>query len=147
MRLFIVLIMTMSTSISVLSQNPLDDYVSNFTYEDRKEMKVSSEQIVELLASGEAILLDIRFKEEQQSWAMPYATMMPLPEIPGRYEELDKSKTIVAACPHRDRAIIAMMYLKSKGFEAKYLNEGLLGLANYLRGDRAREFIRETGKK
>ena len=147
MRLFIVLIMTMSTSISVLSQNPLDDYVSNFTYEDRKEMKVSSEQIVELLASGEAILLDIRFKEEQQSWAMPYATMMPLPEIPGRYEELDKSKTIVAACPHRDRAIIAMMYLKSKGFEAKYLNEGLLGLANYLRGDRAREFIREKGRK
>jgi len=34
-----------------------------------------------------------------------------------------------------------MMYLKSKGWNAKYLNEGFPGLANYLRGDRAREFM------
>ncbi|MDZ7660413.1 rhodanese-like domain-containing protein [Fodinibius sp.] len=139
-------IMGISTT-PLSAQSTLDNYITSFDYEARKEMKVSSEEIVNLLISGDAILLDIRFEEEQQSWAMPYAMAMPLPKIPGRIEELDKSKTIVAACPHRDRAIIAMMYLKSKGFDAKYLNEGLLGLAEYLRGDRAREFIKELDNK
>lgn len=125
----------------ILGQSNLDNYLENFGYADRKEMKVSSEQIVKLLESGNVILLDIRFREEQQSWAMPFATMMPLHQLPERYTALDKSKTIVTACPHPDRAIMAIMYLKSKGYNAKYLNEGLLGLADYLRGDRAREFI------
>lgn len=141
----VITIMGLSTS-SSSAQTVLDNYITSFDYEARKEMKVSSEQIVNLLISGDAILLDIRFEEEQQSWAMPYAVLMPLPEISSRYDELDKSKTIVAACPHKDRAIIAMMYLKSKGFDAKYLNEGLLGLADYLRGDRAREFIEKLEK-
>ena len=142
----VIIIIGISTS-SVSSQSILENYITSFDYEARKEMKVSSEDIVNLLISGDAILLDIRFEEEQQSWAMPYAVAMPLPEIPGRIGELDKSKTIVAACPHRDRAIIAMMYLKSKGFDVKYLNAGLLGLAEYLRGDRAREFIKELDNK
>ena len=140
------IIMSISTT-SASAQSTLDNYITSFDYEDRKEMKVSSEDIVNLLISGDAILLDIRFEEEQQSWAMPYAKAIPLPEIPGRFDELDISKTIVAACPHRDRAIIAMMYLKGKGFDAKYLNEGLLGLAEYLRGDRARKFIKELDNK
>lgn len=142
-KLFCILGIMIGTTFTAMAQEPLDEYLAEYDYAARKQMKVSSEQIVELLTSGQAILLDIRFKEEQQSWKMPYAKMMPLPEIPSRYTELDKSKTIVAACPHSDRAIIAMMYLKSKGYDAKYLNEGLLGLADYLRGDRAREFTND----
>jgi hypothetical protein len=34
-----------------------------------------------------------------------------------------------------------MMYLKSKGYKVKYLSEGLLKLADYLRGDNAKNFI------
>lgn len=105
-------------------------------------MKVSNEELLELLLSKQAILLDIRFEEEQKAWSMPYAVFMPLPDLPARTTELDKSMTIVTACPHKDRAIMAMMYLKSKGFEVRYLQDGLLGLAEYLRGDKAREFIK-----
>lgn len=36
-----------------------------------------------------------------------------------------------------------MMYLKGKGYKVKYLQEGLLGMAKYLRGDKAREFIKK----
>ena len=36
---------------------------------------------------------------------------------------------------------MAMMYLKSKGYQAAYLKDGLLGLADYLRGDNANNFI------
>ena len=126
---------------SSFAQNELDTYLSNYSYENRKEMKVSSEQIVKLLQEKKAILVDIRFKEEQQAWSMDYALKMPLPTLPKRYPELPKDILIVTACPHKDRAIMAMMYLKSKGYQVAYLKDGLLGLADYLRGDQAADFI------
>lgn len=129
------------TSTIVTSQSKLDDFLSDFTYENRKEMKVSSEQIVTLLQNDQAILVDIRFEEEQAAWQMDYALKIPLATLPYRYNELPKDKLIVTACPHKDRAIIAMVYLKSKGYNAAYLSEGLLGLADYLRGDKAKNFI------
>lgn len=55
--------------------------------------------------------------------------------------ELDKTKLIVTACPHKDRAALVRMYLTIKGYRAKYLKDGLLGLVELLRGDRAQEFI------
>ena len=45
-------------------------------------MKVSSEQIVKLLQDKKAILVDIRFEEEQEAWGMDYALKMPLPTLP-----------------------------------------------------------------
>jgi len=56
-------------------------------------------------------------------------------------DKIDKKKLIVTACPHNDRAIIAMIYLKSQGYNVKYLSDGLLGLADYLRGNNALDFI------
>jgi hypothetical protein len=50
------------------------------------------------------------------------------------------------ACPHKDRAIIAMIYLRSKGIPAKYLTDGLLGLAENLRGDKAKDLIEDLRK-
>ena len=72
---------------------------------------------------------------------MGVAKSIPLPELPQRLNEIDKSKIIVTACPHKDRAIIALTYLKTRGYEAKFLEDGLTGLAEYLRGDRAYDFI------
>ncbi|MFO7828551.1 MAG: rhodanese-like domain-containing protein [Bacteroidales bacterium] len=121
----------------------LDDYLLNYDYESRKEMKINSEQLVELLKTGKAQLIDIRFEEEYQAWNMPFAISIPLPELPDNLDKIDKSKIVVTACPHKDRAIIAMTYLKTQGYEVKYLTDGLLGLANYLRGDNAREFMNQ----
>lgn len=39
-------------------------------------------------------------------------------ELPSRLDELDKDKIIVTACPHKDRAILAMAYLRTKGYRA-----------------------------
>ncbi|MBT8348095.1 MAG: rhodanese-like domain-containing protein, partial [Sulfurovum sp.] len=55
--------------------------------------------------------------------------------------EIDKIKTVVVACPHKDRAILAMVYLRSKGIKSKYLTDGLIGLAENLRGDNAKTFV------
>jgi rhodanese-related sulfurtransferase len=119
----------------------LSGYLSDYDYAARKAMKTDSEALVKMLAEGRAQLIDIRFKEEYEAWHMGVAKSIPLPELPQRLNEIDKSKVIVTACPHKDRAIIAMIYLKTKGYEVKYLQDGLTGLAEYLRGDRARDFI------
>lgn len=121
----------------------LEDYLLTYDYESRREMKINSEQLVELLKSGKAQLIDIRFEEEYKSWNMPFAISIPLPDLPNNLDKIDKSKIIVTACPHKDRAIIAMTYLKTQGYEVKYLTDGLLGLASNLRGDNAREFINQ----
>ena len=119
----------------------LSDYLSGYDYAARKAMKTDSEALVKMLTEGKAQLIDIRFKEEYEAWHMGVARSIPLPELPRRLNEIDKSKVIVTACPHKDRAIIAMAYLKTQGYEAKYLQDGLTGLAEYLRGDKARDFV------
>lgn len=136
-----------TTAVSVYGQTALDNYLLNYTYESRKKMKISSEQIVHLLQNDEVVLVDIRFKEEQATWQMNYAIKMPLSTVPNRFTELPKDKLIVTACPHKDRAILAMMFLKSKGYKVAYLKDGLLGLAEYLRGDKAKHFIKNFKKQ
>jgi rhodanese-related sulfurtransferase len=124
----------------------LDDYLTSFTYQERKDMKIDSVELVELLKSGEAQLIDIRFPEEFAAWHMGFAKNIPLNELPSRLSELDKNKLIVTACPHYDRSSMARLYLITKGYKARYLNDGLLGLADLLRGDRAREFANSPAK-
>jgi rhodanese-related sulfurtransferase len=125
----------------------LDDYLTSFTYQERKDMKIDSVELVELLKEGKAQLIDIRFPEEFAAWHMGFAKNIPLNELPSRLNELDKSKLIVTACPHYDRSSMARLYLVTKGYRARYLNDGLLGLAERLRGDTAREFMTTPTKK
>lgn len=119
----------------------LENYLSGFDYQARKDMKIDSETLVKGLAEGEIQLIDIRFKEEFKTWRMEFAISIPLNELPNRLNELQKNKIIVTACPHKDRAILAMAYLRTKGFRSKYLVDGLVGLSEYLRGDKARDFV------
>lgn len=129
------------------SDNELEKYVKNFDYDSRIEMKVKSEKLLDLLEDGKAVLVDIRFKEEQQAWGPNFGLKIPLSELPARLNELPKDKIIVTACPHKDRAIIAMSYLRSKGVPARYLSDGLIGLAENLRGDSALYFLMDLPKK
>ena len=123
---------------------PLDDYLAKFSYQERKEMKIDSKELVELLKKGEVQFVDIRFPEEFAAWRMGAAKNIPLSELPARLGELDKNKLVVTACPHNDRANLGRIYLTTKGYRAKYLEDGLLGLAALLRGDTAKGLIDAT---
>lgn len=143
---YFILVFLLVVTMTSFGQAPLDTFIADFDYESRKEMKVSSEELITLLQDDKAVLVDIRFAEEQVAWQMDYAIKMSLSTLPKRFDELPKDKLIVTACPHKDRAIIAMVYLKSKGYNVAYLCDGLLGLADYLRGDRANSFINNLKK-
>ena len=129
------------SGISSAQEITLEKYLLTFDYEARKDMKINSTELVALLKEGKAQLVDIRFEEEFMVWNMPFAISIPLPDLPNNLHKLDREKIIVTACPARDRAIIAMTYLKTQGYTVKYLTDGLIGLAGVLRGDNAREFI------
>ena len=119
----------------------LEEYLLSFDYAERREMKAGSQQLLGLLLNDEAVLVDIRFPEERQAWSMGFGLAIPLNELPQRLDELPRDKIIVTACPLKDRAIIAMTYLRTQGFESRYLTDGLLELARALRGDDARFFL------
>ncbi len=119
----------------------IDEFIRNFTYETRRDMKIKSKELVELLKEGKALLVDIRFREEYEAWNVQPSVNIPLNELPERLEELKNTdKLIVVACPHNERSAIAMTYLRSKGIYAKYLADGLLGMVDLLRGDAAKNY-------
>jgi rhodanese-related sulfurtransferase len=138
--LICILLLGLYTPASASEKN-LESYISSFDYEARKEMKMNSEVLIKLLMEGKVQLIDIRFHEEYAAWKVGYSVNIPINELPKRLSEIDKNKIVVTACPHKDRAIIAMVYLRSQGIKAKYLTDGLIGLAEHLRGDKAEEFV------
>ena len=147
MKVLVSVIVLLGLSIPVYSgDRDLENYIVSFDYIDRKEMKMNSVGLISLLKNGKAQLIDIRFKEEYAVWKLAASISIPLNELPQRLNEIDKSKIVVTACPHKDRAIIAMVYLRSKGINAKYLTDGLIGMAENLRGDNAKEFMTMTQK-
>jgi rhodanese-related sulfurtransferase len=133
--------------VSTLSAESFDNYLKRFDYNERTEMKIKSLEAVELYKMGEVEFVDIRFREEQAVWGFAFMKKIPLNELPNRLNELDKNKTIVTVCPHYDRAEMARIYLTLKGYKSRYLTDGMIGLAGYLRGDEAKEFIEETRQK
>ena len=122
-----------------------DRFLTEFNYEVRADMKANSKQLIKLIDEKKAVLVDIRFTEEVKVWQMNFGLHIPLNELPKRYKELPKDKIIVTACPHKDRSSLAMAYLRTKGYNARYLTDGLIGMAGSLRGDDAKEFSEDSG--
>ncbi len=142
MKKLILTILFFSLSVSAnAGDQQLEHYIANFDYTARKDMKMDSMGLIKLLKQDKAQLIDIRFKEEYIAWKVGPSLNIPINELPDRLNELKLDKIIVTACPHKDRAIVAMAYLRSMGIKAKYLTDGLIGLAENLRGDAAFDFV------
>ncbi|MDZ7802699.1 rhodanese-like domain-containing protein [Thiohalophilus sp.] len=142
MTLLILILTTLSAGTVVHAAEPgLEKFITGFDYVTRKDMKIDSKELIKLLKEGKAQLIDIRFREENATWKVNPSLSIPLNELPQRLNEIDKSKIVVTACPHKDRAAIAMVYLRSKGIPARYLTDGLIGMMENLRGDNARDLV------
>ena len=138
-------LLALSVLPAVASEEAFDRMLLKFDYDTRADMKADSKKLLKLLEEKKAVLVDIRFPEETKAWKMGFGLFIPLNELPKRYKELPKDKIIVTACPHKDRSSIAMAFLRSKGYNARYLTDGLIGLAENLRGDNAKEFMEDIG--
>lgn len=66
---------------------------------------------------GEYNLIDVRQPEEHEAGHIPGATLIPLPELAQRLDEIDSSKTTLVYCRSGGRAGNGTALLKQSGFE------------------------------
>ncbi len=118
-----------------------EEYIRSFEYSSIPAMKISSKDLIALLPSDKVQLIDIRFKEEYAMWNTKIFKNIPINELPHRLDELHRDKLIIAACPHSTRSIIAMHYLKTEGFNVKFLSDGLVEFNNSLLGGNAKKLF------
>jgi rhodanese-related sulfurtransferase/rubrerythrin len=74
---------------------------------------------------GEYTLIDVRQPEEYEASHIPGATLIPLPELTRRIDELDRRKTTLVYCRSGARAGNATALLYQAGFEEAYNIGGL----------------------
>ncbi len=144
--IFLVLAIVGLVNAMELNKVDFDTYLSKFDYKERNEMKIKTPDMLALVEEGKAVLVDIRFAQEFEAWHIAGSVNIPLNELPKRLNELPKDKLIITACPHNDRSNMARLYLTLHGYQAKYLNDGLLKAADFLRGENAKEYMDELKK-
>jgi adenylyltransferase/sulfurtransferase len=86
-------------------------------------------ELKERLDRGEPIVVvDVREPQEYQINRIPGSRLIPLGELPQRYEELDPQAAIVCQCKSGMRSAKAVAFLRSIGFKnVRNLAGGILG--------------------
>jgi adenylyltransferase/sulfurtransferase len=80
--------------------------------------EITPVQLKQKLDAGEApVVLDVREPNEYQINRIAGSVLIPLGELPRRYQELPRDRQIVAQCKMGGRSAKAMEFLKSVGFE------------------------------
>ena len=92
------------------------------------ECEITPVELKRRLDTGDDLLiLDVREPNEYQINRISGSTLIPLGELPRRYQELDRDREIVAHCKAGTRSAKAVDYLRSIGFtRVKNLRGGIL---------------------
>lgn len=100
---------------------PSADQDSDLTVDDLKRR----------LDAGEALfILDVRNPEEYQICRLHGSTLLPLPELGRRFQELDRNREIVVHCKSGMRSLKAQQFLRQQGFNrVRNLKGGILAWA------------------
>ncbi len=79
--------------------------------------KISLDRFLELWNKGEAVMLDVRLKEEVELSSFNFGINIPLHQLPQNLDKVPGDKLVAIACHGKTRASIAYTYLLSEGFE------------------------------
>jgi len=119
----------------------LEDIVRQITPSGMDNLMIKNDEFSKLYKDGNVVLLDIRMDFETAVWNFPIALNIPADQIPDRLNELPKDKLIIVGCPTVNRSITVSAYLKTQGFNSKFLGGGLSELAAVLKGKMAKELL------
>ena len=76
-------------------------------------------------------ILDVRNPPEYQICQIPGSVLLPLPELPARMQELDRSREMSVHCKSGVRIARAIQFLRQQGFEKmSNLKGGILAWAD-----------------
>lgn len=92
---------------------------------------ISPEELKRRMDAGEALyIVDVRNPDEHALCRLDGAKLVPLPELPNRFAELDPNREIIVHCRMGGRAGQAIAFLQQKGFKnLKNLEGGILAWA------------------
>ncbi len=88
---------------------------------------VSASELLERMRGEDVVVLDVRPEDEYVSGHIPGAISIPAGELERRLSELRPEKEVVAYCrgPYCVLALRAVEILRSRGFRARRLEEGM----------------------
>lgn len=90
-------------------------------------VEVDRKNLLAKAKRGDVLLIDVRPLDEFEQGHIPYALSVPISELSKHLKKFSKSKEIIAYCrgPYCFFAKDAVEYLRSKGFKAKRLSDGV----------------------
>jgi adenylyltransferase/sulfurtransferase len=93
---------------------------------------ITVEELKQRLDRGDNVfVLDVRNPEEIQICRLPGSTVIPLPTLPQRFGELDRTREIIVHCKSGVRSQKAIHFLRQQGFaNLKNLTGGILAWAD-----------------
>jgi len=93
-----------------------------------RDWEITAVELKKKLDAGEKpFILDVREPNEYQINRIPGSVLIPLGELPRRYQELPKDREIISQCKMGSRSAKAMDFLKTVGFtNVKNLKGGIL---------------------
>jgi rhodanese-related sulfurtransferase/DNA-binding transcriptional ArsR family regulator len=105
----------------------VDRIVQMYLHDRGLLQPISALELLQRLAEGNIIVLDVRPVEEYAAGHLPGALSIPLPELEARLPELSREQDIVAYCrgPYCVFADEAVDLLRARGYHARRLEEGL----------------------
>ncbi len=96
-------------------------------FDSRDDLKpVRRDELMQLAAAGEAMVIDVRPASEYEAGHVPGAVNIPIDSLPQRLMELPHTQEIVAYCrgPYCMLAFDAVEQLRKSGFRARRLEDG-----------------------
>jgi adenylyltransferase/sulfurtransferase len=91
------------------------------------DWEITAVELKRRLDAGDNLLvLDVREPNEYQINRIPGSTLIPLGELPRRYQELPRDREIIAQCKVGARSARATEYLRTVGFKVKNLRGGIV---------------------
>jgi rhodanese-related sulfurtransferase len=103
--------------------------------EFNKEIKISLEDARKLLMNRKAVLLDIRMPHEEDVLNHDFVKRIDPEELEKHHIHLPKDKTVLVVCNTQNRSPFAALFLKEKGYDAKYVEKGIKALENEFKKD------------
>jgi adenylyltransferase/sulfurtransferase len=94
-----------------------DDFCGVHTSASDSHDDATVEEVLARSESGDDfVLLDVRSREEWRICRIHGAVLIPLPELPERWQELDPAREVVVLCQTGQRSARAVALLREAGF-------------------------------
>lgn len=80
--------------------------------------EISVDELAARIAAGGAVVFDVRNPDEYEAGHVAVATLVPLPEVPGRADEFPTDGEVLVICRSGARSGQAVEFLRARGVDA-----------------------------